>query len=136
MLSRNRRNPCLLLKYTLLCAGIAVAGCSTLGEGALGLDLPADAPSVQSILDDLERNDGAIRSFRAAGTFTLVSPKFDAVKRFRSGRIMFQRPSSLFIQGNHRITNVPLFKLISVGKEFLIEVPTNYKENHYQLEGE
>lgn len=136
MFGRGKRCLSVLLKHALLLAGLAAAGCTTLGERAPGMALPRGAPDVETILADLDRNDRAIQSFRAAGTFTLVSPKFDAVKRFRSGRIMFRRPASLFIQGNHRITNMPLFKLISVDREFLIEVPTNYRENYYQLEGE
>lgn len=117
-------------------ATVCVMGCASLGTTVQGVDTAGGAPSAQSVLADLQENAEAIRSFRAAGTFTLSSPEFDAIKRFRSGRIMFRRPSDLYIQGNHRITNMPLFKLISVGKEFLIEVPTNYKQNYYQLDGE
>ena len=128
----TERLPILVATIATAC----VAGCASLGTTVGGVVSPAAAPSAQAVLADLQENAEAIKSFRAAGTFTLSSPEFDAIKRFRSGRIMFRKPSDLYIQGNQRITNMPLFKLISVGKEFLIEVPTNYKENYYRFEGE
>ncbi len=98
--------------------------------------LPAGAPTSREVLDDLGANDMAIRSFRAAGTFSLESPEFESVKKFRGGRILFRRPMDLYVQGNHRVTNMTLFKLISVGPEFLIEFPTSREQSYYQFEGE
>lgn len=111
----------------------ACAGLAPVLERTVGTQ---NAPKLALILSDLEKNDARIQSFRAAGTFTLESPEFDAIRKFRRGRVMFRRPNALYVQGNHRITNMTLFKLISVGKEFLIEFPTNKDESYYQLEGE
>ena len=123
---------------TILCAlpiivFPACAGLTPILERAAG---SIDSPKIGQILSDLEYNDAQIETFRAAGTFTLESPEFDAIRKFRRGRVMFRRPNALYAQGNHRITNMTLFKLISVDKEFLIEFPTNKDESYYRLEGE
>lgn len=110
-------------------------GCASLGERVARTAFVGVAPDIGEILSDLSANDARIRNFRAAGTFTLESPEFKAVKKFRGGRIFFRRPSDLYVQGNHRITNITLFKLISVGKEFLIEFPHGEEQNYYELEG-
>lgn len=110
--------------------------CVRLGPEITAVSLPKSAPPLLEILTDLRRTNERIESFRAAGTFTLESPEFEGIRKFRSGRILFRKPSDLYAQGNHRITNTILFKLISVDKEFLIEFPTNSDESYYQLEGE
>lgn len=112
------------------------AGCANLGEGLTRAALPPEAPAVEEILADLEANDAAITSFRAAGTFTLESPETDAVQKFRRGRILFRRPADLYVQGNHNVTNIPIFKLVCVGKEFVLEFPAAAKHNYYSLSGE
>ena len=114
---------------------LALYGCAGLGERVELASLPDGAPTAADILRDLAANDARITNFRGAGTFTLESPEFDAVKKFR-GSIKFQRPADLYVQGNHRITNIPLFKLICVGPEFLMEFPGSRDQSFYQLEGE
>lgn len=121
--------------FCALAVCLAAAGCARLGQGAVRVALPGDAPSLEEIVADLDKNNSEIRTFRAAGSFTLESPEFEAVRKFRSGRVLFRRPAQLYAQGNHRITNTILFKLISDGKEFLIEFPTNRDESYYQTEG-
>ena len=126
----------LALSYVLipvLCS--VLAGCASLGERVESASLPEGAPSAAEILRDLAANDRQIRNFRGAGTFIIESPDFDAVKKFR-GSIKFRRPADLYVQGNHRLTGIPLFKLTCVGKEFLMEFPGSRDRSFYQLEGE
>ena len=86
-------------------------------------------------MDDLERNDASVRTFRAAGKFTVESPDLKArKKKFHGGSIQFRRPADMFIRGNDRITNIALFKLMAVGNEFLMEFPTQKEESFYQIE--
>lgn len=99
------------------------------------MDLPDGAPEVSDVLADLVRNDSRIENFRGGGTFVLESPEFDAIKKFR-GSIRFRRPSDLYVQGNHRLTNIPVFKMTCVGPEFLMEFPGSKDQSFYQLEGE
>lgn len=119
----------------ILVLGWTFAGCQSLGERVESASLPEGAPSAIEILQDLAANDQQIQNFRGAGTFILESPDFDAVKKFR-GRIMFRHPADLYVQGNHRVTNVPLFKLTCVGEEFLMEFPGSRDQSFYQVEGE
>lgn len=114
---------------------LAAAGCAGLGERVGQTKLPEGAPSVDAVLLDLAANDTRIQSFRAGGTFVLESPEFDGVRRFR-GNIRFRRPEFLYVQGNHRLTNVPVFKLACVGQEFLMEFPGSQDQSFYQVEGE
>ncbi|PCJ60985.1 MAG: hypothetical protein COA73_07765 [Candidatus Hydrogenedentota bacterium] len=95
----------------------------------------AREPVLGAILADLAVNDRAIEDFRGGGTFTLESPEFEARRRFR-GSIKFRRPADLYVQGNHRLTNVTLFKLMCVGEEFLMEFPTAKDQSFYHLAGE
>lgn len=119
---------------------LIAAGCATVRRGSpleRG-ELPEDAPSPALILADLVKNDRAIVSFRAGGSFTLEWPEkgVKKVKAFRGGRVLFRRPADLYVQGNHRVTNMPLFKLISIGQEFLMEFPGSQENSFYELEGE
>ncbi len=114
---------------------LVAAGCAGLGERVGRAPLPEGAPSAETVLRDLAANDARIQSFRAAGTFVLESPEFDGVRRFR-GSIRFRRPEDLYVQGNHRLTNVPVFKLACVGQEFLMEFPGSLDQSFYQVEGE
>ncbi len=121
----------------ILAVGFLVlsASCAGLGEHADRVSLPAGAPKVDEILDDLARNDARIQSFRAGGTFVIASPEFEAIKQFR-GSIRFRRPADLYVQGNQQLTNIPVFKLACVGPEFLMEFPGSRDQSFYQVEGE
>ena len=111
------------------------AGCAGLGERVGRADLPAGAPSSETLLRDLAANDARIERFRSGGTFQIESPDLDAIQRFR-GFILFSRPDKLYVQGNHRITNIPVFKLTCNGPEFVMEFPGSMDQSFYQVEGE
>ncbi len=111
------------------------AGCAGLGERVGRASLPKGAPSSEDVLRDLAANDARIQSFRAGGTFEIASPEFDAVKHF-PGNIRFRRPADLYVQGNQRVTRIPIFKLACVGQEFLMEFPNSKDQSFYQIEGE
>lgn len=122
-----------------LCAALAclmMAGCGTIGTRIERADIDPGAPSVGEVLEDLAENEAAVETFRAAGSFTLESPEFDSIKKFRGGRILFRRPTDLYVQGNHRITNIPLFRLTSSGEEFVMVFPTEKDQSFYQIEAE
>ena len=119
----------------LLLVPSILTGCGGLAPRVEHAAIAPDAPAVAEVLGDLAANDGAIQSFRAAGRFTLESPELDSIQKFRQGRILFRRPADVYVQGNHRVTNVPIFKLWCRGGEFLLEVPTNSQQNYYSLDG-
>lgn len=98
-------------------------------------ELAAGAPDIGDVLADLAANDAAISTFRASGRFTLDSPDLSAKRVFRQGKIKYQRPSSLYVEGRNKFLIV-LFKLTAVGEEFLMEFPTSQENSFYQLEGE
>lgn len=122
-----------------LFAGMAVAaavlaGCVTPPERVEVAELPQGAPTVSAILTDLQQSDNEIRDFRGAVTYELYSPLLNGRQRFR-GSVKFRRPYDLYVEGNHHITRIPIFKLMCVGEEFLMEFPGNRDENFYQIEG-
>ena len=131
--TRSRPSP-VAYPLVMLALSATLYGCAGLGQRVDLAPLPEGAPTVTEILHDLA-DVARIENFRGAATFTIESPEFDAIKKFR-GIIRFQRPTKLFVQGNHRITNIPLFKLTCVGAEFLMEFPGSQDQSFYQLEGE
>jgi len=114
---------------------VALAGCAGLGQRVGRVELPAGSPTLETLLADLAANDARIQTFRAGGSFQIESPDLEAIQRFR-GYIVFQRPSNLYVQGNHRITNIPVFRLACSGPEFVMEFPGNMDQSFYQVEGE
>ncbi len=118
-----------------LCTAYLLAGCAGLGQHVGDAALPEGAPNAAEIIQDLAENDAKIQSFRGAGIIILESPEFAAKKKFRVS-IKFRRKADLYVQGNHRLTNIPLFKLTCVGSEFLMEFPGSRGQSFYQLEGE
>jgi hypothetical protein len=113
---------------------VMLAGCVTKPQTVPLGEIPAGAPTAAAILADLERTDREIENFRGAVTYELESPLLDGRKRFR-GSVRFRRPHDLYVEGNHHITRIPVFKLMCVGPEFLMEFPGNRSENFYQIEG-
>jgi hypothetical protein len=114
------------------------SGCAGLGRQLQQSPLPPGAPDAATIVESLAANDEKIQNFRAAGTFTLQSPKLDAVEKFPTGSIAFRKPDELFVEGR-LVVGIPAFRLVSVGSEFLIEFPRkrNPEERYfYRLEGE
>jgi hypothetical protein len=110
-------------------------GCIHLGTPIERIDLPPGTPRVEDILADLAANDAKLEGFRAAGTFSLVSPDRPGMDRFRQSSIMFRRPSDLHVVGRKLALPTPLFRLTCVGSEFLIEFPTE-KQYYYRIEGD
>lgn len=127
-------DPWRLLTILLACG--AIAGCGTLGTRIERTGVDPGAPTVHEVVRDLADNEAAVETFRAAGSFTLESPEFDSIKKFRGGRILFRRPTDLYVQGNHRITNITLFRLTSSGEEFVMAFPTEKEQSFYQIAGE
>lgn len=110
------------------------AGCAGLGERVGRVSLPPGAPSAEEVLRNLAENDAKIQSFRSAGTFVLISPEFDGIKRY-NGNIRFRRPADLYVIGRLRL-GITVFKLACVGQEFLMEFPGSREQSFYQIEGE
>ncbi len=81
-------------------------------------------------------NDEAIESFVATGKLILELPELEAVQKFHGAKVRFRRPSDLFVRAGHKVTNHTVFKLWSVGRQFLLEVPRRKRESYYSFEGE
>lgn len=112
-----------------------LTGCTHLGQRVERIALPPGTPEIESILADLSANDSAISSFKATGSFTLESPDLSGTKTFKNGLILFRRPADLSVLGRNHL-NIAVFRLTSVGSEFLIEFPASRDEPYYQFEGE
>lgn len=130
----SRREP---RKITLACALalLVSAGCARLGERVQFAPSAPGAPRPADILAALAENDHAIQSFRAAGSFKLESPDFEAVKVFKDGAIAFRRPADLSVRGRNAL-GMEIFRLTSVGSEFLIDFPASRDKPYYRVEGE
>jgi len=132
---KNRRSPAGMKTFGLLgLVMLLVSACQT-GRQVDRAGLPAQAPRAADVLRDLTENDNRILNFRSGGTFTLVSPDLEGVKRFR-GSVRFRRPADLYVQGNHRLTNIPVFKLTAADTEFVMEFPNSREHSFYRIEGE
>ena len=125
---------CLTRLVALVALMAVAAGCATTGERLDWGPVPDGAPAPADILADLAANDAAIHSFKATGKALLSSPEFAAVREFKQSRICFRRPDDLFVQG--RKLGSAVFRLRSVGSEFLLEFPATRDEPYYRLEGE
>jgi hypothetical protein len=106
-----------------------------LGERVEFAGSAAASPRPAAIIAALAANDEAIRSFRAAGSFKLESPEFEAVKVFKDGGIGFRRPADLSVRGRNAL-GMEIFRLTCVGSEFLIDFPATRDEPYYRVEGE
>ena len=116
---------------------VAFAGCTRLGERVQYAALPPGAPDPASILADLERNDAAIKNFKAKGSMSLASPDFAGVKTCDDGLVAFRRPADLCVIGKKLVVGVTVFRITCVGDESLIEFPaTPEEEPYYSIEGE
>ena len=120
--------------YLLLGAAL-VAGCAGTQERLQRAGSAHSTVRTADILSDLASNDEAIKNFRAAATFTLESPDLKTVRKFNPASIRFRRPSDLFVSGRHRVGNFLIFKLWSVGNQFLMEFPRNKRDSYYSFEG-
>lgn len=121
-------------KCIALCILSAVCmGCATVGKPLGMLELPNGAPLVGEVLSGLADNESALNNFRATGVFTLASPERPGIERFRHSTIRYRKPNALHIIGRGPL-NATVFRLTSVGREFLIEFPTE-KQYYWELEG-
>lgn len=112
---------------------LAGAGCSHLGTELERTPLPEGAPCADEILGDLAANDAALNNFRGPCSVTLESPKLAATQVLQQSSVYYRRPSDLHVVGRKYGSTV--MRLTCVGKEFLIEFPTE-DEYYYRLEGE
>ncbi len=113
-----------------------LAGCAHVGQRVERGILPEGTPDAAVILQSLAENDAAIRNFKATGAFRLEAPDLGSIKRFRFGTIAFRQPGDLSVVGRHDVTQATIFRLTSVGSEFLIEFPSSPDKPYYQLKGE
>jgi len=120
----------ILFLFTLVAAA---AGCQRLGRELAPAPLPPGAPSLAAILDGLAANDAAIQSFRGPCSVTLESPDLAVKQVLHKSSVYFRRPESLHVVGRKYGSTV--MRLTSVGREFLIEFPSE-KKYYYRLEGE
>jgi len=111
-----------------------LVGCATTGERLSWAPVPDGAPEPADILADLAANDAAIHSFKATGQALLSSPEFAAVRKFKHSRIYFRRPADVYVEG--RKVGSAVFRLRSVGREFLLEFPATRDEPYYRVGGE
>jgi len=107
-----------------------VAGCTTLPAREARNLLPPNAPSLDSVLGALCANDAKVQSVRAEGAVTLQTPDSDAVQRFHNSLIAFRRPTDLYVAGRAR-TGMLAFRMVSVGKAFLFELPAQGRRDFY-----
>lgn len=126
------------MRFLVIVAIAIVSGCAGLGRQVHHAPLPPGSPDAHDIIEALSANDASMENFRAAGTFTLESPKLEAVERFPTGTIAFRKPGELYVEGR-LVVGIIAFRLVSVGSEFLIEFPRkrDAEERYfYRLEGE
>ena len=81
------------------------------------VDSGARVPEIEIILADLMDNDAAMSTMKAKGVFKISSPKLESRKKFR-GRLVFQRPDRLYVEGSKLGGAIVVFKMICVGQEF------------------
>lgn len=114
---------------------LALAGCAHVGDRLERAALPPGAPSEREILDDLAANDARIRSISESSTLlTLKSPDLKATQRV-SADIKFERPDRLRIVGRQRLSRSEVFRITSVGSEFVVDIPSE-GEPTYRRAGE
>jgi hypothetical protein len=113
-----------------ICCGM---GCASLGTRLTHAPLPPGAPEVETVLADLARNDEAVQSFKARGTFTLKTPELETIYLLHQSDISFKRPDYLYVVGRKYAATV--LRLTCSGPEFLIELPTE-RQYYYRAEGE
>lgn len=102
----------------------AMTGCKTLGERMQRGALPPGAPSEQEVLADLAENDAKIQSISESNaTLTLRSPRLKATQVV-SADIKFERPDRLRIVGRQRAFRTEVFRITSVGNDFVVDIPS------------
>lgn len=128
-----------MFTHNKLLAGIlalaALTGCARLGERMERGALPPGAPTEQEVLSDLAANDARIQSIsNANATLTMKSPRLKATQVV-SADIKFLRPDRLRIVGRQRAFRTEVFRITSVGSEFVVDIPSE-GEPTYRHAGE
>jgi hypothetical protein len=111
-----------LLAVVLVASGLT--GCKSLGARMERGALPPGAPTEQQVLSDLAANDGKIQSISESNaTMSLKSPRLKATQVV-SADIKFERPDRLRIVGRQRAFRTEVFRITSVGSEFVVDIPS------------
>ena len=121
-------------QYFLCLALFLLAGCAHLGNRVEFTEPGVDLPDIEVILSNLAENDAAVSSMKASGVFKIESPKLESSKKFR-GRLVFERPDRLYVEGSKLAGAIVVFKMTCVGPQFLMEFPGEKESNFYELNG-
>lgn len=119
---------------TICLALCLLVGCARKGDRVDFKGSGVTPPEIATILADLAQNDATMRSMKAKGVFKLSSPKLENPKKFR-GRLLFERPDRLYVEGSKLGGAIVVFKLVCVGSEFLMEFPSDQDQNFYAING-
>lgn len=123
------------IPLTILCLSLYLGtGCAHRGDRVEITDSGTKLPEIETILSDLAQNDTAVSTMKASGVFKITSPKLESRKKFR-GRLVFERPDRLYVEGSKLAGAIVVFKMICVGPEFLMEFPGEKEQNFYELNG-
>lgn len=109
---------------------ILLSGCVHLGQQLHREPLPAGAPDLKEILQDLKANEAKIQSFEARGRFLLKLPDQAAIYSLRNSQIVFQQPAHLFVDG--RKYGTVAVRLWSDNDSFLLVFPKD-KTYYYRV---
>lgn len=131
--SHSRQSTPLATGVAVILALICGIGCAGLGDPVDAPSEPEAAPELSAILAELAANDDQIQSFRAGGSTIIKSSQLEGVQRFRTGSVMFRRPSDLFVEGKKAIGMVA-FRMVSIGDQYLIEFPV-LREYYGRIDG-
>jgi len=111
---------------------ISLAGCvSTPGPEPVNVGDQSEESLKGTILDELDSQAKAIRSFRAGGTFVLKSPELEEVQLLRQSSVRYRHPGELHVVG--RKYSKAVFELTSTPEALLIVLPT---EQQYFYSGQ
>lgn len=116
-------------RYTCLTIA-SIAGCALiLGCTHLGIRLPASRvfteDDVDAAITAVAARQNNLKNFKAKGKFTIESPDLKRRQRFR-GNIAVEMPDKLRLVSSGAFGR-KLFDLISVGKSFLLYLPSERK---------
>lgn len=118
----------------ILCA-VTLCGCARLDNRLQRGDRPPGAPAEEAILSELAAEDQQIETFLVRNALlTVESPRLKATQKV-SAEIAFRRPDRLHIVGRQQAFRNVVFRLTSVGREFMVDIPRE-GEPTYRREGE
>jgi hypothetical protein len=109
----------------LILASFLLPGCVRLGERWQPGKLPADAPEVSIILDDLTKHAQRVKQFKATGHFIFESPMLKAIQSLPSSTVWFRAPADLHVVAGKYGAKV--FRLTCLEDQYLMEFPTEHE---------